>query len=200
MNSSHISKRLAQFVAALAHKPYLIHNNIGSPFESDRGQHLLRQLYQGDAGAWRNVIEIWSPQLYHFLLYATYCEEDAQELLHHSFVDVAKAVTRGAFIPQSLSELTILIVTIVDRLVRAYQEEKGAPAWDESTLTVRFDAEQAAFLVALQQLAPAIRHLLLLRYLVNLPLYELSAVTGYSIANIRLIFRIAALHFVYYGK
>lgn len=183
--------RLHRFYRAQGMKPMA---------DSATDPHFFEKLSDGNAQAWRTLIDNWSPRLYNFLIYTTHSEAGAQQLLQHTFATVANMLTGETLRLHTQAELTILIVSTLNRMVEEYRSEEAIPPWDDSALQQRFDQVHCDFLSALQQLVPAVRHLLLLRYLVGVSTEELSAITGYSVANIQLIVRMALLHFTYSAK
>lgn len=158
-------------------------------------EQFLLGLAEGNQDAWQALLEMWSPRLYPFLLYSTHCAADAEELLQQTFCTVVQMVMQQTFCPQSAVELKVLIASTLYRCVTTYHKENGTPP-----LRGPFSRElslslQKKFFSALEQLALPVRQLLLMRYLIGISISELAAITGYSVANIRLIIRMASLHF-----
>lgn len=155
----------------------------------------LKGLCQGQSNAWLHLLEIWSPRLYSYVIYNTYSEDDAQALLQRTFSLVMRCVINEAPRLQTLSQLTVLLVSTLYRLILHYQQQFGIPLFDILHHQQPVDRLQQKFLATLQQLTPTVQQMLLLRYLVGLSVGELALITGYGIAAVVVILRTAALHF-----
>lgn len=192
----HDESAVTAFFRSIVGWPYRHRQNklSGAATEYSEEQFLL-DLADGNQNAWQTVLEIWSPHLYPFLLYSTHCAADAEDLLEQTFCAVVQTVMQQTFCPQSASELKVLIASTLYRRVTAYHEQSGTPTLCVSLPSEPLSALQKKFLNALEQLALPVRQLLLMRYLIGVSVHELAAITGYSAANIRLIIRMAALHF-----
>ena len=155
----------------------------------------LNGLNQGKSAAWQQLLEIWSPRLYSYAFYNTYTIGDAQALLQRTFTLVMQRVIHSTFRLQHLSQLTVLLVSTLYRLILHYQQRFGNPLFDAHRHQQPVDPLQQKFMGTLQQLTPAVQQMLLLRYLVSLSVGELALITGYGIAAVVAILRAASLHF-----
>jgi DNA-directed RNA polymerase specialized sigma24 family protein len=158
-------------------------------------QALLQRLCDGQATAWRQLLELWSPRLYSYVFYNTHSDADAQVLLQKAFALVVQRVMHGTQRPQSSSALSVLLVATVYRSIMQYQQQMGVPALDAARYLQAFDRTHQHFIAALRELAPIVQQLLLLRYLVSLSINELALVTGYSASAVAVIVRAATQHF-----
>lgn len=155
----------------------------------------LKGLCQGQSSAWLHLLELWSSRLYSYVIYNTYSADDAQALLQRAFSLVVRRVLNDPPRLQTLSQLTVLLVSTLYRLILHYQQQFGIPLFDTLPHQQPVNHLQQKFLATLQQLTPTVQQMLLLRYLVGLSVGELALITGYGIAAVVVILRTAALHF-----
>jgi len=185
-------------------------SHLPTPHQMADEQHFLQQLAEGETAAWEELLVRWSPPLYNYLIYSTHNELDAQHLLQETFSTFANYVMNGICIPQSVTELTIMVGSLVYQQSDKYQKQHGAPSLDVvrgqgssepiSSEPIPSEPIQREFLRALRQLTLPIRQLLLLYHCIGLTVGELAAITGYNVATITLIFRALLLHFSYHKR
>ncbi len=166
-----------------------------TPQEVAADRAFLQRLCDGQATAWRQLLELWSPRLYSYVFYNTHSDVDAQTLLQRAFALVVQRVMNGTQRPQSSSALSVLLVSTLYRSIIHYQQQMGVPALDAARYLQAFDHTHQHFIATLRELTPIVQQLLLLRYLVGLSISELALTTGYSASAVAVIVRAATQHF-----
>ncbi len=145
-------------------------------FQSRADDSLIHCLRSGDRAAWQRLVDLWSARLYTYMVYNTHSEADAQILLQSVFTTTLQVLLTEL----ENTNLTTIIVGAAYRHVLAYQQTQGTPHYCENNWDVDRTYHEAHFHQKLIHLPATVRHILLLRYLVGLTVWELVQATGYS--------------------
>lgn len=146
------------------------------PFRHRSEESLLHSLRTGDRYAWQQLVEMWSTRLYTYIVYNTHSEADAQLLLQSVFSTTLQILLTEL----DNTNLNTIIVGSAYRHVLAYQQAQGIPHYHENNWDVDRIQPENHFHHKLIRLPATVRHILLLRYLVGLTVWELVQATGYS--------------------
>jgi DNA-directed RNA polymerase specialized sigma24 family protein len=146
------------------------------PFRYRSEDALIHCLRVGDSQAWQRLVEQWSPRLYSYLVYNTHSELDAQQLLQKVFSSTLQILLTES----EQVNLTAIIAGSAYRHVLDYQQTQGAPHYSENNWDVDRTQQEQLFHLRLIQLPATVRHILLLRFLIGLNVWELVLATGYS--------------------
>jgi len=151
---------------------------------------LIHCLRIGDQYAWQRLVEAWSPRLYSYLVYNTHSEADAQGLLQSVFSTTLQVLLTEV----ENTNLTAIIVGTAYRHVLDYQQTQGVPRYRPHA-QAQPTPQEDRFGHKLLQLPATVRHILLLRYLVGLTVWELVQATGYSKRMLASLLYRSANHF-----
>lgn len=161
------------------------------PFRHRSEDSLLHCLRIGDQYAWQRLVELWSPRLYSYMVYNSHSEADAQALLQSVFSTTLQVLLTEL----ENTNLTAIIVGTAYRHVLDYQQAHGMPPYRAHTWAVDCAPQDEHFCLKLAALPATVRHILLLRYLVGLTVWELVQATGYSKRMLASLLYRSANHF-----
>lgn len=151
-----------------------------APSSRRRDAKFVGQLCSGEARAWSQLVEHWSPHLYSYVSYNVATEADARLLLHAILSEVIQTLI-GAW---ATDNLTTLIFSIAYKHLLRYRRQ-NPDLWSPRGRLVQNAGEvgndqQSNFLQRLRQFTPEMQQILLLRYLCGVTVPELAQIVGQS--------------------
>jgi DNA-directed RNA polymerase specialized sigma24 family protein len=149
------------------------------PVHKQQEAKWLRQLCAGETTAWKELVDLWSPLLYNYVLYNVAHEAEAQQLLTSIFSAIAKAIVGSQYI----ANLTILIFSTAHQAVLYYRHQNPYPtATNPSTLSTTSATQSSSgatgFLDTFYRFTPELQQILLLYYLCGLSVSDISQIMG----------------------
>lgn len=153
-------------------------------FHQRKERKLVGHLCAGQPGAWVQLVERWSPQLYSYITYNVGNEAETRRLMHLILSEVIHTVIATP----RIKSLTILIFSIAYRHILHYRWQHPAPILPISQGTQQAISAPIAethnpgvnFIRRFRQFSPETQQLLLLRYTCGVTLAELSQIIGQS--------------------
>lgn len=140
----------------------------------------MQQLCTGEATAWEQLLDYWNPRLYSYVIYNGATETDAQRLIHSIFSEVVQTVVGSL----PVANLTIVIFSIAYQQILRYRQQTLDPALKQLPPAIQLaDPDHdpwAGFFHIFYQFTPEVQQILLLRYLFEIPLSEISQIVGQS--------------------
>ena len=158
--------------------------NINIDANSDAQTHatphdleFLHRLQAGDAQAWEQLMDQWSPRLYTYMVYNTRSEDDAQDVLSETWLGLVQSIKKF----DGNVNLSTFIYSIACRKVADYwrrsKQTVELPEWlsTEAPSSIGVELQEA-----LDELPELAQQALLLRYHVGLSVAEIAEVLGRS--------------------
>lgn len=140
----------------------------------------IQQLCTGEATAWAQLLDYWNPRLYSYVIYNGATEAEAQHLIHSIFSEVVQTVVGSP----SIANLTILIFSIAYQQILRYRQRTLDPALKQLPPAIQAaDPEEdpwAGFFHTFYQFTPEVQQILLMHYLFEITLPEISQIVGQS--------------------
>jgi DNA-directed RNA polymerase specialized sigma24 family protein len=136
----------------------------------------MRQLCAGEPVVWAQLIDHWSPCLYGYITANGASEADAQQLVCTIFSEVVQAVVGSL----RIANLTVLIFSIAYQQMLNYCQQRLSPLQSHRLSAADHVDPQFVFLHTLHQFAPEVQQLLLLHYLCEVSLSDISQIVGQS--------------------
>ncbi|MEZ4868022.1 MAG: hypothetical protein R3C14_42230 [Caldilineaceae bacterium] len=139
-----------------------------------------KQLRKGDPTAWAQLVDQWSPRIYSYVSYNTTDDREAEALMQFILSEVVQTLLSTP----RLDNLTTLLFTIAYKHVLLYRQQLSDYMLPRllqppHTLPAK-NAREQKFTQALRQISLETQQLLLLRYLCDVPMPELSHIAGKS--------------------
>ncbi|MEZ4736396.1 MAG: hypothetical protein R3E79_55630 [Caldilineaceae bacterium] len=132
------------------------------------------QLRAGEPTAWAALVDHWSLRLYNYLLYSGVHEAAAQTLLPIIFSAVAEAVVGSL----RIASLTVLIFTIARQHVLHFCQQEPCRPLEPPFPALFADEEATHFLTIFHHFTPEVQQMLVLHYLCDVSLAEISQILG----------------------
>lgn len=140
----------------------------------------IGRLCSGKPKAWGQLVDRWGPRLYSYLVYNTATEADAQDLMRFVLTEVVQA-TVGSL---HSANLTILLFSIAYYHVSHYRQQNLGliPRRQQSVKGANpfGHGQEPQFIHIFRQFPPEIQQILLLHYVCEVSLSELSQIVGQS--------------------
>ncbi len=138
----------------------------------------MRRLCAGDSTAWVQLIDHWSPRLYSYILYNVEREPDTQTLLQSIFAEIVQMVVGSL----KIANLTILLFSTAHQHVLRYREKHPHPLSPSHPQLLSADSPDAQRMIrfwkSFGKFAPEWQQVLLLYYLCEVSVPEISQIVG----------------------
>lgn len=145
-----------------------------------RDAKFVSQLCRGEAVAWSQLVDQWSPHLYSYISYNAASEADTRLLLH----TILSEVIQTLITTRPIENLTTLIFSSAYKHVLRYRRQHpdllsvhGRLPQDGGETG---NDQQRNFLQHLRQFTPEMQQILLLRYHCGVTVPELAQIVGQS--------------------
>lgn len=132
------------------------------------------QLRAGEPTAWRALVDHWSPRLYNYVLYSGVNEAAVQTVLTTIFSAIVEAVVGSL----RIANLTVLIFAIARQHVLHFCQQEPYRSLGPPLLPAPSDEEATRFLTIFHHFTPEVQQILLLHYLCDVSLAEISQIVG----------------------
>jgi DNA-directed RNA polymerase specialized sigma24 family protein len=155
-----------------------LHND--APVSSRKETKFIEQLFTGDPTAWVQLVDRWSPRLYSYLIYNAVSEAEVHQLMRRIFSEVVQAVAGSL----RVVNLAILIFSIAHHHILHYRHQNSEITLKKQQQLVPSAVggtdQRTNFLHCFHQLAPEAQQVLLLHYLCEISLSEITQIVGQS--------------------
>lgn len=138
----------------------------------------IRQLIAGEPAAWAQLLDEWSPRLYHYITANGAGEGEAQALLRQIFsMLVQKVVGSPPF-----ASLTVLIFAIAYQQMLPYCQQRTTAIRRQLppllSPRIAVDPQATQLLQALHQFSPEVQQVALLYYLCEVAVPNIAQIVG----------------------
>jgi len=151
-----------------------------APVHRRKEARWMQQLGTGEATAWAQLLDYWNPRLYSYVIYNGATEAEAQRLIHSIFSEVVQTVVGSL----PIANLTILIFSIAYQQILRYRQQTLDPALKQLPPAIQLadpdDDPWAGFFHTFYQFTPEVQQILLLHYLFEITLSEISQIVAQS--------------------
>jgi RNA polymerase sigma-70 factor (ECF subfamily) len=165
------------------------------PQPRDPSEHILQRIARGDAGAVEDCVQRYAPLVWSLAKRLTHDASTVEELVQEVFVDVWRSA--GRFDPEISSEATFIATIVRRRIIDRQRRAARSPTVElpeDSVLAAEpepgpaaVDARDEARLavLALQQIKPEQRRLILMAVIEGLTHQEIASSTGLPLGTVK---------------
>lgn len=161
------------------------HLRRNAPVHRRKDTKFIGQLCSGKPTAWIHFVDLWGPRLYSYVVYNTATEADAQDLMHYILAEVVQAMVGSL----RAANLTILLFSIAHHHVLHYRQQNFGAIPPKQRQVVQFNnlgnGQEPKFFHSFRQFSPETQQILLLHYVCEVGVPELSQIVGQSEEGLR---------------
>jgi RNA polymerase sigma-70 factor (ECF subfamily) len=140
-------------------------------------EELLRQLKNGNPQAWQTLTEVYGARVYNYLRTRLPGPEDIEDVLGDTLVAAVRAIPN---FDGNVSLITFLISLANRKVVDYWRRHPKTTELSDTFMGAGISSDGLEFQELLQQLRPAHRQVLLMRYHLGLGVDEIAAALGQS--------------------
>jgi DNA-directed RNA polymerase specialized sigma24 family protein len=156
--------------------------------------HWMQQLCAGETTAWAQLLDYWNPRLYSYVIYNGATQAETERLIQTILSEVVQAIVGSP----PVANLTVLIFSIAYQQILRYRAQTLDPALKQLPPALQLTDPEAdpwaGFFHVFYQFPAEVQQILLLHYLFEVPMHEISQIVSQPEATLTKILRRAKVH------